>query len=157
MGVAVTGACMGGGGCADVRNGLHHDGSGGPPLRVGDVGHVPTDWEGALRFKLLGDTEADGEHATSEQGRDMDVSSPVEGNLVSGHAGGGDLRRPTLKNATQFIATNPIMDLCLAAAQYLGVQVLKRWWKQEGINMEGIQEADRVVGADRYFGEQTGE
>ena len=30
----------------------------------------------------------------------------------------------------QFIATRPIIDLSLAAAQRLGDQVLERWWEQ---------------------------
>ena len=41
-------------------NVLHHSGSGGTPLRVGDVGHVPVDWEDTGRFSPLGNTEADG-------------------------------------------------------------------------------------------------
>ena len=32
---------------------------------------------------------------------------------------------------TKFIATGPIMDLCLAAAWHPGSRVSKRWWEQD--------------------------
>ena len=54
-----------GGRCADVGNILHRGGSGGTPLQVGDVGHVPVDWEDSGRFSPSGDTEADGTDATA--------------------------------------------------------------------------------------------
>ena len=38
---------------------------------------------------------------------------------------------------TQFIATGPIMDLCLAAEQHPGMRVSKRWWEQEVFYLEG--------------------
>ena len=31
-------------------------------------------------------------------------------------------------NVTKFIATRPIMDLCLAAARHPGYRVLNWWW-----------------------------
>ena len=40
--------------------------------------------------------------------------------------------------ATQFIATRPIMDLCLVSEQRLGSSVAKRWWDQEGLDMVGM-------------------
>ena len=36
---------------------------------------------------------------------------------------------------TKFIATGPIMDLCLAAAWHPGSRVSKRWWEQEGLGI----------------------
>ena len=42
----------------------------------------------------------------------------------------------------KFIATRPIVDLCLAAARCSGARFLMQWWEKEGINLEGIHEAD---------------
>ena len=36
---------------------------------------------------------------------------------------------------TQFIATIPIMDLCLVAARSPGSRVSKQWWYQEGLDL----------------------
>ena len=47
---------------------------------------------------------------------------------------------------TQYIATRPIMDLCLVAGWHPWVQVLKRWWEQESIDLEGIWEVVGVAG-----------
>ena len=47
--------------------------------------------------------------------------------------------------SAQFIATRPIMDMCLATARRLGARVLKQWREQEGLNLAGIWEAERVV------------
>ena len=55
MGASVVGAWMRGFGCADVGNVLHRGGSGGSPLRVGVLGHVPAGWEGDGRISPLGD------------------------------------------------------------------------------------------------------
>ena len=41
----------------------------------------------------------------------------------------------------QFIATRPIMDLCLAAERRPGPRVSKRWWEQDGVDVEGMQTA----------------
>ena len=37
----------------------------------------------------------------------------------------------------QYIATEPIMDLCERATQRLGVRVSRRWREQDGIDLEG--------------------
>ena len=41
----------------------------------------------------------------------------------------------------QFIATSPIMDLCLAAERRLGPQVSRRWWDQDGVYVDGMRMA----------------
>ena len=41
----------------------------------------------------------------------------------------------------QFIATRPIMDLCLAAAQRPVSRVSKWWWEQDGLDLEGMRTA----------------
>ena len=39
----------------------------------------------------------------------------------------------------KYIATRPIMDLCLAAKQRLGPRVATQWWEQEGLDLDGIR------------------
>ena len=51
----------------DVGIFLHHGGSGGAPLQVGVVGHVPADWEGAGQHSPSGDTAADREDTKYER------------------------------------------------------------------------------------------
>ena len=36
----------------------------------------------------------------------------------------------------QYIATRPILNLCEQATQRLGARVSRRWWDQEGINLD---------------------
>ena len=67
MGVSIRDAWTGWGGCMDVRNFFHRGGSGGVSLRVGVVGHVPTDWEGTGQYSPSRDTVAEGADTTSEQ------------------------------------------------------------------------------------------
>ena len=40
----------------------------------------------------------------------------------------------------QYIATQPIMDLCERYVQRLGAWVSRQCWYQEGIHMEGVKE-----------------
>ena len=59
----------------------------------------------------------------------------------------------------QFIATRPIIDLCLAAVRRLGSQVAKRWLEQDGLDLEGMwmaaREAERVEGGEETDGTVT--
>ena len=59
----------------------------------------------------------------------------------------------------QFIATRPIMDLCLATEQRPGPRVSKRWWEQDGVDVEGMRtaarEAERMEGGDETDGTET--
>ena len=68
MSAAIMGAWMVGVGWEDVGNVLYRSGSGGTPIQVKDVVHVPADWEDDGRFSPSGDTAADGEYATAERG-----------------------------------------------------------------------------------------
>ena len=43
----------------------------------------------------------------------------------------------------QFIATRPIMDLCLAAERRTGSRVDKQWWEQDGMDLEGMHTEDQ--------------
>ena len=45
--------------------------------------------------------------------------------------------------ATQFIATRPIMELCLAAERRLGSKLATRWQDKDGLDLEGMQPKDR--------------
>ena len=40
----------------------------------------------------------------------------------------------------QFIATRPIIDLCLELDRHPGVQAEKGWWEMEGVELAGIQD-----------------
>ena len=40
----------------------------------------------------------------------------------------------------EYIATRPILDLCERATQRLGARVSRRWWEQEGIDLETAKE-----------------
>ena len=40
----------------------------------------------------------------------------------------------------QYIATRPILELCERATQRMGVRVSRRWWEQEGIDLETAKE-----------------
>ena len=40
---------------------------------------------------------------------------------------------------TYFIATRPIMYLCLAEGRRLGPRVSKRWWEQDGVDVGGFR------------------
>ena len=39
----------------------------------------------------------------------------------------------------KYIATRPIMDLCMAAEQRLGIRLSGRWWEQPTLNILGIR------------------
>ena len=39
----------------------------------------------------------------------------------------------------QFIATRPIMDLCLAVEHRTGSRVAKQWWEQDSLDLEGMR------------------
>ena len=56
----------------------------------------------------------------------------------------------------EFIATRPIMDLCLATERRLGSRVFNWWWEQEGLDLEGMwtadQEAEHEEGGRRRMG-----
>ena len=44
---------------------------------------------------------------------------------------------------SQFIATRPIIDLCLATERHPWSRVVKRWWDQEGLDLEGMKIEDQ--------------
>ena len=52
----------------------------------------------------------------------------------------------------QYIATRPIMDLCMSEKRRPGPRVETRWWEQEGLDLEGMraasQEAEQTEGAE---------
>ena len=67
----------------------------------------------------------------------------------------------------QYIATRPIMELCLEVDQRLVLRVTNRWWDKDGMYFAGLQEAseeDRDGGGrvgskrrtTRYGGDQVG-
>ena len=60
---------------------------------------------------------------------------------------------------TQFISTRPIMDLFMATEWCPGSRVVKRWWEQGGLDLDGMrmadQEAERTEGAEETDGVVT--
>ena len=52
----------------------------------------------------------------------------------------------------QYIATHPIMDLCLEAERRPGIWLLRRWWEHPSLDILGIRAAH--VAED--MGEETG-
>ena len=59
----------------------------------------------------------------------------------------------------QFIATRPIMDLCLEAERRPGTRVSKRWWDQHRVNVEGtwmaVREVERTDWEEETDGTET--
>ena len=59
----------------------------------------------------------------------------------------------------QYIATNPIMDLCMSVKRKPGTRVEMRWWEQEGLDLEGMQtaaqEAEHTEGGEETYGTET--
>ena len=60
---------------------------------------------------------------------------------------------------TQFIATRPIMDLCLAEKLRTGSSSTNRWWDQDGLYVEGlgteVWEAERMEREEETEGTET--
>ena len=61
---------------------------------------------------------------------------------------------------TQYIATKPIMDRCLAAKRNPGPRAAKRWWEQECLDLAGMRtvarESEHAEGGSRRTGRRQG-
>ena len=53
----------------------------------------------------------------------------------------------------QYIATQPILDLCERSARRPGVSVSRRWWEQDGLYLQG--EKKRAAEAVESYGEEA--
>ena len=57
---------------------------------------------------------------------------------------------------SQYIATRPIMDMCMLANRRPGPRVATRWCEQEGLDLEEIQvaaqETEQTEGAEDEYG-----
>ena len=53
----------------------------------------------------------------------------------------------------QYIATQPILDLCERSAQRPGARVSQRWWEQGSIDLEGAKK--RAAAAEESDGGET--
>ena len=128
MGVSITDAWTGWVRCVDVGNFLHRGGSGGAPLRVGVVGHVPANWEGDGQNSPSEDTSADGADTTSERIWDVDIPSPGTVNGGCRPLEDRKLCHPYPKNCRVKYCDKanygPISGGVLASRK----QVLKRYW-----------------------------
>ena len=58
----------------------------------------------------------------------------------------------------QYIATSPIIDLCLAEKRRLGPIVSMWWWEQEGLDLKGMRieshETERTEGEEEVTEEK---
>ena len=43
------------------------------------------------------------------------------------------------KMIAQYIATRPLMDLCMVAEQNTGVKISRQWWEQYNLDILGIR------------------
>ena len=63
------------------------------------------------------------------------------------------------KTVAQYIATRPIMDLCLAAKRSPGTRVKMHWWEHEGLDLEGMltaaREEEQAEGGEETDGTET--
>ena len=57
----------------------------------------------------------------------------------------------------QYIAMQPILDVCLEAERRPGLQVPMRWYEQAGMDLTGLREAAEDYGDGKMDGEGTGE
>ena len=57
----------------------------------------------------------------------------------------------------QYIAMQPILDVCLEAERRPGLQVPMRWYEQAGMDLTGLREAAGDYGDGNMDGEGTGE
>ena len=54
----------------------------------------------------------------------------------------------------QYIATRPIIDLCMAAKRRPGTRVSVWWWEQEGLDLEGMRKTARETEKTEWGGER---
>ena len=57
---------------------------------------------------------------------------------------------------TQYIATQPILDLCERSDRSPGAKVSQRWWEQDGLDLEGAEKRE-VAAAESDREETIGE
>ena len=114
----------------DVENFLHHGVSGGAPLRVGVVGHVPADQEGAGQHSPLGHMAAYRVDTTSERIWDVEIPSPGDRNGGGKPAEDRKLCHPSPKNfRVKYCGkeNHGPMSGCVSASRN---QFLKRYWEK---------------------------
>ena len=59
----------------------------------------------------------------------------------------------------QYIATQPILDLCEQSARRPRARVSQRWWEQEGLDLEGVKKrsaAATELDVEETIGEDVG-
>ena len=143
MGEADTVLEQGGGRFPELRPNIIGGDSVGPLVWVGDVGDDSVHQEGVGQIPPQGGPQTEREATPEKERRSVDTTP----------AGGRDYGS---RNAVGIIATRPIMDLCLAAKCRPVPRIYKRWWEQDGVDMEGRREAAQE--AERTeLEEETGE
>ena len=117
--------------CPDFGKDLHRDGTGNFSVWVGDVGDHTTHYEGfgcipPLRKGIYGRRR----YPSLEEVMKGVGLQEVETYVSRRH-----------NASTLFIATRPIMDMCLAVERRPVSQVSKQWWDQEGMELERMRTA----------------
>ena len=62
-----------------------------------------------------------------------------EAMVEAGFEGIGTYVTRRQNTAAQYIATRPILDLCERSARRPGAWVSRRWWEQDGLDLEGAK------------------
>ena len=87
----------------------------------------------------------DGSSFKMAGGRELVLTLTVDRSYRGRLGGDGDICCPPPENSAQFIATRPIMDMCLALEQHPGAWVSQRWREQGKMELEGIRAASRAL------------
>ena len=76
--------------------------------------------------------------------------------VESGFEGIGTYITRRQNTVAQYIATQPIMDLCERSARRTGARVSMRWWEQDGLYVEGEKKraAEESDGDDAICGDE---
>ena len=71
-----------------------------------------------------------------------------EAMVVPGFEGIGKCITRRQNTVAQYIATRPILDLCERSAWRKGARVSRRWWEQDGLELEGAKKRVTSAAAD---------
>ena len=101
--------------------------SGGYVVWIGDAGANTAQWETSERIPPQGGLKDEGTAALEREGQWVGVYPSGGGDDRSGSEEVDNYVSRCQNKVAQFIATRPIMELCLAAERRQGSQVAKRW------------------------------
>ena len=125
---------------------------GSPPLWLRDVGGDPPRQQDAGGLPPQGGRPADGQAALEVSRWRLGVPPLWAAIREAGLEEVETYITRRQNTVAQYIATQPILELCEEAERRPGARVSKRWWEQEGINLAGARvvtaaETEEVDGA----------